>query len=288
MAEVQLTLKERLANLSKRALLGSLQEEKKDDNLGEIGGETGGETGGESIKSGNEIAGENDRDFDFGSEKTGGETTENDSGIGDSSIPAETEKIPGKRGRHKKECECEKCIARREKQETGETPSIDSKSPSRVDFKLLFPGLLEDGKKPKIEDSAAGFFMLVGKATGYLSGYPHICSLANEEARDLGRGFIACINTIPAAKKAQLMARAENVLPWAAFGLTTIAVVAPRVMLYQMEKSNAGVSKSIGGSNSKNVATNQSGNVSADGSTVPKSDSNIDREALPNRFRPRA
>jgi len=278
----ELSITERMARISKAALLGASSAKEGESVSREGEGATGGEGEAPGLAPGPEAPGGEAPGGE--GEAPGGEAPGVGSGDEEGSRAgndSEAQEVPfKKRGRHFKDCTCPRCVAKREgsTEETARTPSA---TPSRVDFSLLFPGVVEAGKKPKIEDSAAGFFLLAGKAAMYLSG-SQVWQLSTEEAKDLGRNTVACINTIPAAKKAKLMAHAEGILPWASLALTTIAVVAPRIVAYQMERSSYVIAPGAA-SSSPGEASSAPGRAPAPstGKTVTKPDPSIEREPLP-------
>jgi hypothetical protein len=294
------TFAERLAKLTKNVVLGestSFVAPEESTNAGRAEAERNdAEAGGIPEARGTSEAGGIEAEAG-GIPEAGGTEAQ---GTAESDHSEESFSDAGKRGRHRRNCSCENCQARRE----GRTPEKRARaasdvSPGKVDFSLLFgPGFLREGVKPKLEDTAAGFILLLFRATAFAMSEEH-WNLANDEAKTIGRQLLACVNTIPAAKRAKIVERGEAVLPWAALSLTALVTVGPRYAMHRAIKSGAlqyvpvaaspFTESAPAGATPSGVTPEQTISRSGSGSSAvtPPAlayDPNVKRESPPKRF----
>lgn len=186
------------------------------------------------------------RDSEGISEPTG--TPENPSEtLGDA--PRETANVggdggntaPRKRGRHRRDCPCERCNSRRAEAGGGETSGTRSRKETgnfeqgfsgAVNFQDLFGILSNDGKKPNISDAFGGFWKM-GFMVAVLAGYGEHWKLADSEAKQLGKCTAACLDSIPGQAKIKAAKAIEKYAPWVALIGTGAIVTYPRYALTQ-------------------------------------------------------
>ncbi len=145
-----------------------------------------------------------------------------------------------KRGRHRRDCQCERCDRRRQAAGT-ETPGSagtgegDSAQgiPRKVSWDEVFQAFQPTaGRKPKPADAFAGFYSLTFDLIA-TAGYGEHWKIPKEDAKQLGQCTAACFDTIGGKARARAEAFLLKWAPWAALAGTATIIAYPR---YQLTK----------------------------------------------------
>lgn len=149
----------------------------------------------------------------------------------------------GRRGRHGRDCICERCSDRRAAESGSQTGSeTDSTArtqkrrratqeaiPEYVDWKDIFPGM-QEGKAPKIDDLLSLAYSSLFELAKFARKEDH-WQLTQEEAKKLGKVTVGCINTVPLATKTKIVQKFDKYLPWIALVGFGAVITYPRIAL---------------------------------------------------------
>src|ERR1035437_1051964 len=156
----------------------------------------------------------------------------------------------GRRGRHGRDCICERCNDRRtgaipaetSGNETGSSPGTQKRRrvsqeniPEFVDWKDIFPGM-QEGKTPKLDDLLSLAYSSLFELAKFARKEDH-WQLTQEEAKKLGNVTVGCINTVPLATKTKIVQKFDKYLPWIALVGFGAVITYPRIALsIELEK----------------------------------------------------
>jgi hypothetical protein len=160
-------------------------------------------------------------------------------GIGsDAASPA-----PRKRGRHRRECTCEKCEARRAASvRVGARPV--AATPVEVNTEEILHGAASPEARPKISDFRDGFAMLWSFAyqVPMIGGLGSHWPLTSSEAAALSEQTENLLRSMPARKKKNLEKFLSTVMPAATFIIVAAMITGPRITKTQelLAKRKAG------------------------------------------------
>lgn len=196
------------------------------------------------IDAGSETSSEGSGGNSFGSrisfvESAGSSNAGTSTDQGEAGISGEIDDS-GRRGRHRRECVCQRCRDRRAgtvntgsgagrqaNSGTGTRRSVSQNLPESVDWSDIFPNMTE-GKTPQVADILSFGYATIFDLVRYARKEEH-WSLSKQESAKLGKVTLHCVNTLDDGTKSKIVKRFEKQLPWLSLIGFGVVITAPRI-----------------------------------------------------------